>query len=121
MRGRAMSAYTHLLDYIPYFEDENRVFLKREEMYPQYDEKLEEFIMEVYKTDLMKSNYLDYLDERILGRDYATVVPTADFELLKSIFTFYVRQDRFVEGAWASSAKDGVFLKILYRLKELCG
>ncbi|MFS0779587.1 DUF6508 domain-containing protein [Neobacillus sp. 3P2-tot-E-2] len=89
--------------------------------YPQYDEKLKEFIKEVYRTDLMKSNYLDYLDKRLTGRDYAAAVTSADFELLRAILTFYVRQDRFVEGAWATSAKEGVFLKILYRLKELGG
>jgi hypothetical protein len=98
-----MITYIQLLNYIPYFEDENIVFCRWEGMYPQYDEKLKDFIKEVYKTDLMKSNYLDYLDERLLNRDYAIAVPTADFELLKAILTFYVRQDRFSEGAWASS------------------
>jgi hypothetical protein len=114
-----MSPYLQLLNYIPYFEDENIEFCRWEEMYPQYDEKLKEFIKKVYKSDLMKSDYLDYLDERDLDRDYASAVPTADFELLRAILTFYVRQDRFVEGAWAGSAKEGVFLRILYRLKEL--
>jgi hypothetical protein len=116
-----MITYIQLLNYIPYFEDENIVFCRWEGMYPQYDEKLKDFIKEVYKTDLMKSNYLDYLDEKLLNRDYAIAVPTADFELLKAILTFYVRQDRFSEGAWASSAKEGVFLSMLYRLKELDG
>lgn len=83
--------------------------------------KLKEFIKEVYNTDLMKSNYLDYLDERLPDRDYAVAVTSADFELLRAILTYYVRHDRFVEGAWANSAKEGVFLKILYRLKELGG
>ena len=116
-----MSTYIQLLNYIPYFENENIEFCKWEGMYPKYDEKLEEFIMEVYKTDLLKSDYLDYLDERLLDSDYAAAVPTADFELLRAILTFYVRQDRFVDGAWAGSAKDGVFLRILYRLKGLEG
>jgi hypothetical protein len=70
---------------------------------------------------LMKSDYLPYLDERLLDRDYSAAIPTADFELLRAILTFYVRQDRFFEGAWAGSAKDGVFLRILNRLKELDG
>lgn len=69
----------------------------------------------------MKSNYLDYLDERLLDRDYSVAVPTANFELLRAILTFYVRSERFSDGSWASSAKKGVFLRILYRLKELDG
>jgi hypothetical protein len=116
-----MHTYIQLLNYIPYFEDENIVFGRWEGMYPQYDEKLKEFIKEVYNTDLMKSNYLDYLDERLLDRDYSVAVPTANFELLRAILTFYVRSERFSDGSWASSAKKGVFLRILYRLKELDG
>ncbi|MCM3694594.1 DUF6508 domain-containing protein [Neobacillus niacini] len=116
-----MHTYIQLLSYIPYFEDKNIEFCVWEGMYPKYDEKLEEFIKEVYKTDLMKSNYLDYLDEKRINRDYAAVVPTADFELLRAILTYYVRSERFSDGAWANSAKEGVFLRILNRLKELDG
>lgn len=116
-----MSTYIQLLNYIPYFEDKNIEFCRWEDRYPNYDEKLNEFIKEVYKTDLMKSNYLDYLDERLVNRDYSAAVPTADFELLRAILTFYVRSERFSDGAWATSAKEGVFLRILYRLKELDG
>lgn len=116
-----MHTYIQLLNYIPYFEDETIEFCRWEGMYSNYDEKLKEFIKEVYKTDLMKSDYLSYLDERLLDRDYSAAVPTADFELLRAILTFYVRQDRFSEGAWAGFAKEGVFLKILNRLKELDG
>ncbi|WP_257009373.1 DUF6508 domain-containing protein [Bacillus sp. 7884-1] len=114
-----MNTYIQLLNYIPYFEDENIVFCRWEGMYPQYDEKLKDFIKEVYKTDLMKSNYLEYLEERLLVKDYAIAVPTADFELLRAILTFYVRSERFCDGAWANSAKEGIFLRILYRLKEV--
>ncbi|MDQ1004600.1 hypothetical protein QFZ28_005140 [Neobacillus niacini] len=116
-----MHTYIQLLNYIPYFKAENIEFCRWEGMYPNYDEKLKEFIKEVYNTDLMKSDYLPYLDERLLDRDYSAAIPTADFELLRAILTFYVRQDRFFEGAWAGSAKDGVFLRILNRLKELDG
>lgn len=90
-------------------------------MYPKYDEKMDEFIKEVYKTDLLKSDYLPYLDEKLSDRDYTAAIPTADFELLRAILTFYVRQERFCDGAWANSAKEGMFLRILNRLKELDG
>jgi hypothetical protein len=116
-----MHTYIQLLNYIPFFEDKNIEFCVWEGMYPRYDEKLNKFIKEVYKTDLMKSNYLDYLDEKLLSRDYAAAIPTADFDLLRAILTFYVRSERFSDGAWANSAKEGVFLRILNRLKELDG
>jgi hypothetical protein len=116
-----MRTYIQLLNYIPYFEDKTIEVCRWEGMYPQYDKKLNEFIEEIYKTNLMKSNYLDYLDERLFNRDYSAAVPTADFELLRAILTFYVRSERFSDGAWANSVKEGVFLRILYRLKELDG
>lgn len=39
-----MNTYIQLLNYISYFEDENIEFCRWEGMYPQYDEKLNDFI-----------------------------------------------------------------------------
>lgn len=118
-RGRTMSNYKKLLGYIPYFENKNIVFCKWESMYPKYDRKLEQFIKDVYATDLLKHDYIDYLDEKLKVEDYSAAVHTADMELLKAILTFNVRAERFCDGSWASAVKEGVFLSILYRLREL--
>ena len=43
----------------------------------------------------------------------------ADLELLKAILTGYIRQERFNEGLWGEAVSEGIFLKILYRFREL--
>lgn len=114
-----MGDYKKLLEYIPYFENENIEFCKWDAGYPQYNVKLKEFIESVYKTDLLRTDYLDYLDEKIKDHNLSAAIPTADLEFIRAILTSYVRQERFCSGAWAAAAKDKVFLKILYRLKDL--
>lgn len=116
-----MGDYQQLFVYIPYFEKEDTEFCNWDSGYPDYDEKLSEFIKTAYETDLLRKDYLEYLDERIMDHNLAAAaaIPTADLELLKALFTFYVRQERFNDGLWAKAAKDKVFLEILYRLREL--
>ncbi|MGG3467406.1 DUF6508 domain-containing protein [Neobacillus pocheonensis] len=76
-------------------------------------------LLRAYITDILKSNYLEYLNEKIKDHNLSAAIPTADLELLKAILTFYVRQERICDGAWASAAKGKVFLNILYRLKDV--
>ncbi|WP_443138247.1 DUF6508 domain-containing protein [Piscibacillus sp. B03] len=47
------------------------------------------------------------------------LLDSADFELTRAILTFLIRQERFGEGTWGEAAKEGHFLKVLERLKEL--
>lgn len=88
--------------------------------YPVYDDKLLEFVDEVYKTNLICSDYLSVIKNKIGDMsmiDY--FIATADIELLRAILTGYIRQERFNDGLWATAVKDKVFLKILYRLKNV--
>ena len=88
--------------------------------YPVYDEKFEGFIRELYKTDLLKGDYLEYIDKNKIDFDNIDeVIKESDIELLKAILTYYVRQERFCDGIWIKAIDEGVFLKILYRLNEL--
>ena len=114
-----MMEYNKLLDFIPYFENENIEYCNWVSGYPQYDDKFDKFIKSAYQTEILKSDYLEYLDEKGVNDNLTTAIPTADLELLKAIFTYYIRQERFCDGAWASAIKEKVFLSILYRLRNI--
>jgi hypothetical protein len=86
--------------------------------YYNYDKKLEDFIQELYKTDLLVGDYLLRLEE-VESEDYGSIIPTVNLELLKAILTFYVRGERFSEGMWRTAAKNKLFYLILLRLREL--
>jgi hypothetical protein len=90
--------------------------------YPEYEDTLQEFVQEVYKTSIMV--YGDY-DEIIhsYGIDseeqMIKSIEVADFGLIKAIITRYIRKERFCDGSWGSAVEDKVFLKILQRLRKL--
>jgi hypothetical protein len=87
--------------------------------YVNYSKELSSFIHEVYKTDLMDTEYLPYLESHLPhGANYADYIETADFRLLRAILTYFVRQERFHEGLWMVAVQNGSFLKILNRLHE---
>ena len=119
-----------ILGYIDYFEDlkegqggrweESTICNGRKTLrYPVYDNKFESFIRELYKTDLLKGDYLEYIDKNNTDFDNIDeVIKESNIELLKAILTYYVRQERFCDGFWIEAIDRGIFLKILYRLKE---
>ncbi|WHY87046.1 DUF6508 domain-containing protein [Neobacillus novalis] len=113
--------YKKQIDYIPYFANDKTEFCKWISGYPNYDDRLGDFINSIYETDLLKKDYLDDINGKITDKDIIKAIPTSNFELLKSILTYYVRQERFCDGIWAMAAKEKVFLKILYRLREIVG
>ena len=124
--------YEKLLGYISYFENNTEFFVVDEgkerndnviEMpFYVYEEEFINFIDEFYESNLNEQNYLKiiepYLDKRL---DLNELIKSSDLELLRTIFTFCVRKDRFCEGFWAEAIKNMTFLNILYRLKEVQG
>jgi len=131
---------TRLLEFIPYFENIDPEKACRWEVggkwsleaigqegalvmkYPIYEEKFEEFIHVAYDSGIMCGNYQTELNRRVpnwqeIGPN--DVIKTADLELVRVILTKLVRVERFCDGAWAGSIKEGAFLGILRRLKEL--
>ena len=122
-----------LCSYIPYFETATRESVCHYEggeklgekqftmAYPVYDETLNEFIQEVYKTNIMCNNYDEVIHSRGLDNEeeIKSSIDAADIELIKAILTGYVRQERFCDGLWASAVEDKTFLKILQRLRQL--
>jgi hypothetical protein len=120
-----------LIKYIDYFSDDKIEFCKwttpeqQEDGvivmgYPSYDEGVSRFIDDFYKSDLIDGGYLESLERYgTKASTPAELIVTADIDLLKAILTYYVRQERFCDGAWAEAIEEKVFLKILLRLKEL--
>ena len=62
-----------------------------------YDETLQEFIKDVYKTHLLRHDYINILHEAELDNEEKMLraIDTSDFELFTAILTGYVRQERF--------------------------
>jgi len=122
-----------LIKFIPYFEkatgdsactwsaaektDENTFNMA----YPIYEGKLSEFIETFYNTNLVCHNYIQITQEKGIQNmeQMAAAVETADIELTKAILTAYIRGERFCDGLWETAVEDKIFLRILYRLKEL--
>ncbi|MBM7650918.1 hypothetical protein JOC76_000351 [Neobacillus cucumis] len=67
-----MMEYNKLLDFIPYFEHENIEYYNWAPGYSQYDRKFDQFIKSAYQTEILKSDYLEYLDEKGINDKLAT-------------------------------------------------
>ena len=121
-----------LCAYIPYFETATKESVCHWEggeklgeknftmPHPVYDDTLNEFIEEVYKTNIMCDNYLEIISNRGLQNEEEMIsaIDNADFELIKAILTGFIRQERFCDGLWASAVENKVFLKVLQRLRQ---
>ena len=89
--------------------------------YPVYEQTLEDFIQAVYKTNLIKYNYLEVIEQYGLQgtQEMNTAIGNAGLELTLAILTGYIRQERFCDGLWQSAVEDKTFLKLLRRLERL--
>lgn len=118
-----MGKYDQILEYISYFELESNeygkeVFTPNTMAYWLYDNKLEAFMRCVSESDLMRVDYLSFIDMPN-SEQMTEEIEIADIELLKAMFTYFNRQERFQEGLWFFAAKDGIFLRLLKRLQEI--
>ncbi|MEQ6378156.1 DUF6508 domain-containing protein [Bacillaceae bacterium S4-13-56] len=122
-----------ITEHINYFNDNRIKFVKwksgekKEDGvltigYPIYDEGFRKFVDDCYKADVLDGNYLHNVEkvceENLIPMNY---IESADKDLLQSILTYYIRQERFCEGLWATAIEKKVFLRILVRLEELLG
>lgn len=126
-----MKDYDGLFEYISYFEgaDDSSTFRFEGEgrtaegsytfSHPVYDQRFLEFIEEVYESGLIDIAYFSTLNQYLTKsfHDVVDVIEEADFELLSAVLAYYVRQERFGEGIWATALKDRIFLKVLRRLQ----
>lgn len=128
-----MKVYDGLFEYIAYFEETDasiRYCFEGEGRtsegtysfsHPVYDQRFLEFIESVYESGLIDIAYFTILN-RHLTRSFhnmVEVIDEADFELLRAVLAYYVRQERFGEGMWAAALKDRIFLKVLRRLRMI--
>ncbi|MDX9918083.1 MAG: ADP-ribosylglycohydrolase family protein [Gudongella sp.] len=121
-----------LLVYIPYFENidvkEACAWAGGEKVgektymgsYPVYSAEINSFISDFYKSDLLDYEYMTTI-RKVIGNprlvdDY---LDTADYDLLKAILTGYIRQERFGDGLWEIAIEEKIFLRILYRFRDL--
>lgn len=125
--------YEVLYQYISYFEKQPDVgYWKKSEgndngciviptmiYYPEFSE----FVKACVGTDVMNVDYISVLDENNclhLSRDEALErIRSADLTVCRAILTKCLREERFNEGSWEINAKNGIFLSLLKRLKEL--
>lgn len=122
-----------VLSFIPYFEntapEEIAHIGSRETLpdgmlsfpYPVYARKFRDFIYEFEASRIPDPNYMENLRNHPLSdpNDIRKAVNKADLALLFSIFTFFIRQERFNEGLWVTAVKTGIFLHILRRIEAL--
>jgi len=73
---------------------------------------------DVSESDIMDRNYLSYFEYPNPPLSVENI-ESAGIDLLKAMFTYYIRQERFQEGLWLYAASEGIFLMLLYRLKAL--
>ena len=78
------------------------------------DQNVDEWIKQMYDLELADQNYLENYKE-IEGKNLETL--TID-EIL-TIFTFYIRGERFGEGFIDKGIKDGTLVKLSKRLNKL--
>lgn len=118
-----MHQYDKVLSYIDYFStagEEAGTWVSKPHVLPyvSYSKQITSFIDEVYKTDLIDTEYLPYLKSIIpFDAKLADYVDAADFRLLKAIFTYYVRQERFQESLWMVAVQYGSFSKLLTKIR----
>lgn len=125
---------TPLLRYIPYFSSHSMVYCRRVSAkeqqngsfvfgYPEYEREFLEFIDEVENIDIMDCSYPETIKKKTGQTDYRKALPEierADIELTLALLTAMIRHEHFCNGAWDIAAKNGWFLSVLNRLKELC-
>ena len=113
--------------FIPYFENidpDTACYIDTNKTSVPHPIYSQEFIYAYYDTNLIVKNYVSELDKRIPNWETIDVmdeVSKIDYDTLKVILTKLVRVERFYTGAWDNAIRNGLFLSILRRFKELIG
>lgn len=82
-----------------------------------YSSKVNEFINFFYASDLVDYDYVSNIEKYCRGSNKIhELIYDADISLLKSILTYYIRQDKFCDGMIAMAIDNNVFENILERI-----
>jgi len=92
--------------------------------FPVFDSNLMSFVKEVGNTALMNRNYpyvysklrMKTAEDELRAISEATIT---DIDVLNGIFSKYVMGGRTKASLWNAGVKDGIFLKLLEKYKEL--
>lgn len=118
-----------LLTYIPWFEskagsDVSKMYDQSTLSFPVYDTMLMNFINDASKTELMDKNYAYAYSRSFLKtiKDEKSAIETAtinDGAVLCGILSKYVLGGRVKGALWTQAVREGIFLAILKKFKEL--
>jgi hypothetical protein len=128
---KMVNNYSALLDYIEYFNDETNKFYTIHEgkeingvFYiggSAYSDKVNELIKKSYEIEFIYiGDYSDWFDSKRSSADeIIQIISSSNLEMLRKIFTFFIRKERFCEGTLVSAIDNKIIINILFRLKEL--
>ncbi len=121
-----------LFAYIPYFSDKESTFAKNYDgaqgeinlSFPVYDSVLLDFVKKASKTKLMNRNYpYVYSRHRIRThedeRKFIEKSTIRDADDLRGLMSKYIIEGMHRGPAWAEGAREGIYLGVLQKFKEL--
>lgn len=116
-----------LLEYLPYFQDQNNEFhqvINKPPQVPYYDysNTVDNFYHDLYHRNMILGfDWTQWTDE---GQKYIKMrelLATADITVILKLFTLIIRSDRFTEGLLGDMIDNGFILDLLVRLKGIRG
>ncbi|MGL4336843.1 MAG: DUF6508 domain-containing protein [Turicibacter sp.] len=133
MHERIIKDPTELMQYIHFFErysnHYNGLNKERESEGGSilnqicYSSECDLFIKWVYETNILKIDYLDYLNQHSITlrrpSEVRKTIESADSPLLRAILTYYIRGERICSGLFECATKEGIFLAILKQMQCL--
>ncbi len=121
-----------LFSYIPYFSDGNNSFAKKYDGaqgssnldFPVFDSVLLDFVKKASRMKLMYRNYpYVYSRNRIRShedeRNFIKKCTIRDVDDLRGFLSKYVLEGLHRGPAWAEGAREGIYLAVLVKFKEL--
>jgi len=121
-----------LFGFIPYFSEKNNTFAKNYDgaqgesnlNFPVFDSVLLDFVKKASKTKLMDRNYpYVYSRNRIRThedeRKCIERCTIRDVDILRGFLSKYILEGMHRGPAWAEGAREGIYLGVLLKFKEL--
>jgi len=89
--------------------------------FPSYNEQISAFINTIYALDILDKEYMTTIQSCSIHtpEQLDSALNNADEKLAIALLTYYVRQERFCDGLWATAIRENIFLRIIERLREL--
>jgi hypothetical protein len=107
-----------LLQFLPAFEEPDRLFIKKWEHYhPVYAADVTQFVRLASDPWWMNTGYQLNQAGQMLADD--AVVQSASLEQIKTMLTYFVRGERFSDGHWGRLLENGRVQALLHRLQSI--